>query len=179
MSDEATEIVLGLGSNVEPEVNLRRAVEGLARAVEIVRVSQVYESDPVGAPGSPRFLNAAVRARTGVTAAELKHRLLRPLEARLGRRRSADPNAPREIDLDILLFGEEVLHDVARELEIPDPELARAAHVLLPAAEVAPEAVHPELRVTLARLAADVSWPRGVRRRDDLDLGASLGNNAP
>ncbi|MEZ5332786.1 MAG: 2-amino-4-hydroxy-6-hydroxymethyldihydropteridine diphosphokinase [Thermoanaerobaculia bacterium] len=179
MSVAGTEVVLGLGSNVEPEINLPRAVAGLAGVVEIVRLSRVYESDPVGAPGSPRFLNAALVARTGATAAQLKHDLLRPLESRLGRRRSPDPNAPREIDLDILLFGDRVVSDPARHLEIPDPALAWAAHVLLPAAEVAPDAVHPRLGVSLGRLAARIARPPDMRLRDDLDLTASLGNNAP
>lgn len=178
MSARRTEVILGLGSNLDPEANLVLAVVRLARALEVLAVSAVYESDPVGAPGTPRFLNAALLTRTEDTAARLKHGLLRPLEAELGRRRSTDPNAPREIDIDILLFGDLVLRDPDRELDIPDPSLLSVAHVLLPAAEVAPQVVHPVAGVSLGELAAGVSWPSGMRRRSDLDLSEQVGNNA-
>jgi 2-amino-4-hydroxy-6-hydroxymethyldihydropteridine diphosphokinase len=177
MSGRRTDVILGLGSNVDPERNLQRAVELLARALEVRAASAVYESDPVGAPGTPRFLNAALLVRTERSPGALKHGILRPLEAALGRRRGPDPNAPREIDIDVVLFGERVIRDPEVDLHVPDPALATAAHVVLPAAEVWPQAVHPELGVTLAELAAGIARPAGMRRRLDLDLGPRVGNN--
>ena len=93
-----------LGSNIEPEPNLRLAVSHLARETRLEAVSRVFESPPVGAPGTPRYLNAALRLRTDRGARSLKLEVLRPLEARLGRVRRADRNAPRTIDLDIALY---------------------------------------------------------------------------
>lgn len=172
-----TDVILGLGSNVDAERNLPLAVERLARRLDVRAASAVYESDPVGAPGTPRFLNAALLVRTVATADALKHDVLRPLEAELGRRRTDDPNAPREIDLDVVLFGDRVIRDPERGLDVPDPALATAAHVVVPAAEVWPQAVHPELGVTLERLAARIGRPPGMRRRGDLDLASRVGNN--
>lgn len=172
-----TDVILGLGSNVDAERNLPLAVERLAELLDVRAASAVWESDPVGAPGTPRFLNAALLVRTTASAAALKHDVLRPLEAELGRRRTADPNAPREIDLDVLLYGARVIRDPDCGLEVPDPSLARAAHVVVPAAEVWPSAVHPELGLRLEELAARVERPVGMQRRDDLDLSARLGNN--
>jgi 2-amino-4-hydroxy-6-hydroxymethyldihydropteridine diphosphokinase len=172
-----TEVVLGLGSNVDAEHNLQRAVSRLASLLDVQAVSRVYESKPLGAPGTPRFLNAALRARTEATADELKHGILRPLEAELGRRRSEDPNAPREIDIDLLLFGDLVIRDRDRELAIPDAALSAAAHVVLPAAEVWPQGVHPELGLTLQEIASRIHVPADMRRRPDLDLSRHVGNN--
>lgn len=150
---------LAVGSNVEPRRHLPAALELLAREVAVVAVSPVYETEPVGAPGSPAFLNAAILAETGLEPLELKRRILRPIEGRLGRRRSTDRNAPRPIDLDIALFDDLVCADGERSLRIPDPEIARHAHLARPLADLDPGAVHPATGETLGEIAARLGPP--------------------
>lgn len=154
---------VALGSNIEPLVNLPAAVEQLANALDVRRASRVFETDPVGSEKQPRFLNAALLVRTDLTPEALKHGVLRPVEARLARVRTADPNAPRTIDLDIALYGELVVDDPVRGLEIPDPEIGLRAHLALPLADLAPDFVHPVSGRTLASLAGRFRDQPGVQ----------------
>ncbi len=102
------QVCLLLGSNIQPELNLPLAVATLRRQLSILQVSRVWESPPEGA-GGPNFLNAALLARTPHDQVILKSEILTPLEARMGRVRSADKNAPRPIDLDIILFDGQIM----------------------------------------------------------------------
>ncbi len=163
-------MLISLGSNIEPEVNLPLAVQGLGARFSLVGVSRIYEAEPVGAPAAPKFLNAAVAIETDVAPAELKFGHLRPLEAELGRVRTSDPNAPRTIDLDIALAGELIVADAASGLEIPDPEILRRAHVALPLADLAPDAVHPVTGETLFEIARRFRAEAGIRVYDGLSL---------
>ncbi|MCS6844270.1 MAG: diaminopimelate decarboxylase [Caldilineales bacterium] len=159
---------LSLGSNIAPEHNLRAAVALLAEAGRLIALSPAYETPPVGNPNDPPFLNAAAVLETSRSAEALKEGVLRPLEDRLGRRRSADPNAPRTIDVDISLFNDQVLQVGKRR--IPDPEILRYPHVAVPLADVAPAYRHPETGETLAEIARRVRALSGqpLRRRDDV-----------
>ncbi len=98
----------------------------------------------------PDFLNAAVEIRARRSAAELKYGVFRELEWRLGRRRTADRNAPRPIDLDVALYGNCVVESEPLGLVIPDPEILTRAHVALPLADLAPERRHPVSGESLA-----------------------------
>lgn len=159
-----------LGSNVEPERNLPAAVRELDAAVGVEAVSRAYEAEPVGAPGSPRFLNAAVAIRTPLPPGELKFGVFRPIEARLGRVRTSDPNAPRTIDIDIALVDGVRFVDEELEIEVPDPEIARRAHVALPLRDLAPDLVPPGLDVSLTDLARRLEPGSDIRVREDVRL---------
>lgn len=161
---------LCLGSNIEPLRHLRLAVAMLAERFPLAGVSRVWESEAVGAPGSPPFLNAAAEIATELPPRTLKHDVLRPLEARLGRVRGDDPNAPRTIDVDIVLYDELILDDPAAGLTLPDPEVLTRAHVALPLADLAPDLRHPATGETLAAIAARFAGHPGVRPRPDLRL---------
>ena len=156
-------VFVAMGSNIDPLGNMPAAAEMLADALEVSSVSSVYETDPVGRIDQPRFLNAALLARTTLTPEELKLGLLRPIEARLGRVRTSDRNAPRTIDLDIALFGDLVVDDPASGIQIPDPDIERRAHLALPLADLAPGFVHPANGCTLASLARPFADSPGVR----------------
>ncbi|MFN2153990.1 MAG: 2-amino-4-hydroxy-6-hydroxymethyldihydropteridine diphosphokinase, partial [Anaerolineae bacterium] len=97
-------VVIALGSNIAPEANVREAVQRLAARAHLVAVSPVYETKPVGKTDQPNFLNAAALIETEYGAAELKDEVLAEIEQELGRVRTADRNAPRTIDLDIILY---------------------------------------------------------------------------
>lgn len=151
-------------------MNLPRAIQGLGDRFPLLGVSRIYQAEPVGAPDAPTFLNAAVAIETDLAPAELKFGHLRPLEAELGRVRTSDPNAPRTIDLDIALAGELVLTDPASGIEIPDPEILTRAHVALPLADLAPDAVHPVTGETLSEIAARFGAEPGIRVYEGLSL---------
>lgn len=161
---------LSLGSNLDKERNLPAAVRLLAAHGRLLAVSAVYETAPVGNPDDPAFFNAAAALETDLAPAELKQQVLAPIEQQLGRQRSADPNAPRTIDIDISLYDDAIL-DLGKR-RIPDPEIVRFAHIAAPLADLAPGYRHPETGETLAEIAARVTAAAGqpLLRRDDIAL---------
>lgn len=161
-------VLLTLGSNIEPETNLLAALDALDARLGLAAVSPIYEADPVGAPGTPTFLNAAARTASRLPPRRLKREVLRPIEAELGRVRGPDRNAPRTIDIDLALVGDLVLDDPDAGIRLPDPDILRRAHVAIPLADVAPDVLHPTERETLRTLAARLAAPTGLRRRGDL-----------
>ena len=158
-----------LGSNIDKERNLPAALRLLRQRCRVVAVSSVYETLPVGRTDQPTFFNAAALIETPLSPAALKWQVLRPIETQLGRVRTEDPNAPRTIDLDIVLFDDAVF-----ELDgspIPDPAILQHPHVALPLAEIAPDYVHPVTGETLAEIASRFAGVAGISRRSDIDLG--------
>lgn len=169
-SDSAPILIL-MGSNIEPRDNIARAASLLVERFGQARFSRVFETEPVGAPGAPWFLNAAVAISTDVSLRDLKFEVLRPLESGLGRQRSSDRNAPRTIDLDIAICGDLVLTDAEAGLEIPDPQILTSAHVALPLADLEPRWVHPVTRQTLQAIAAELGDETTVRPLAEMKLG--------
>ncbi|HEY0673608.1 MAG TPA: 2-amino-4-hydroxy-6-hydroxymethyldihydropteridine diphosphokinase [Longimicrobiales bacterium] len=131
---------IGLGSNVgDRGANLRRAVMLLRRQMAVVAVSSIYESDPVGYTDQPRFWNMVVQVETDLSPRALLECLI-GIEQEMGRERSFR-NAPRNIDLDILLHDDVVMDEPG--LNIPHPRIAQRAFVLKPLLELAPDLVDP------------------------------------
>jgi 2-amino-4-hydroxy-6-hydroxymethyldihydropteridine diphosphokinase len=131
---------LGLGTNVgDRDRNLRTALTQLRPIMDIDSISSVYETDPVGYADQPRFLNIVARARCSLSPAELLQELI-AIEERMGRRRTFR-NAPRIIDIDILLYGDVVLAQPG--LDLPHPRLTERAFVLAPLVEISPELADP------------------------------------
>jgi 2-amino-4-hydroxy-6-hydroxymethyldihydropteridine diphosphokinase len=138
-----TRAYIGLGSNVgEREQMLWSAVHMLAfnPEVEVVAVSSIRETDPVGFLEQPRFLNAAVAVETELAPAPLLELLL-SIERELGRTRDGPRFGPRTIDLDLLLYGEETLDEPG--LTVPHPRLHERRFVLEPLADLDPDLVVP------------------------------------
>ncbi len=160
-------VAFGLGSNLGDRIDhLRTAVAGLAEGgIGEVRVSSVYETDPVGGPAQPDYLNAVAVGETSLAASELLM-LAQGLELKAQRVRTVR-NAPRTLDVDILALGDVVLS--TEHLTVPHPRAPERAFVLVPWAEVDPGFVVPGLgRVSELVLAVDAS---GVRPGPALDLG--------
>jgi 2-amino-4-hydroxy-6-hydroxymethyldihydropteridine diphosphokinase len=142
-------VYLSLGSNVgERDANLRRAIARMPPSVRILRVSPVYETEPLELTDQPWFLNLAVEAETDLSPSRLLARLA-AIERALGRVR-AIPNGPRTIDIDILLYGDRVVRTA--KLEIPHPRMAARRFVLAPLADLAPGLRHPVTRQTVREM---------------------------
>ena len=145
--------LVALGSNLEPRRrHLLGAVAELARlpGTAVLATSTLVETPPVGCPdGSPDFLNGACLLETGLSPQALLASL-KAIEAGHGRSPDAARNAPRTLDLDLVLFGSAVLGDPG--LTLPHPRAHERLFVLEPAAEIAPELRHPRLGATLAQL---------------------------
>lgn len=124
--------IIGLGSNIAPIDNLSSAIYLLGRMVEVEKVSNSWQTRAVGSKG-PEFLNAAASIKTSLSASELKNQVLRPIENLLGRERTKDPNSPRTIDLDILIF----------DFQLIDDELWDYAYLCVPVSELLPNYINP------------------------------------
>jgi 2-amino-4-hydroxy-6-hydroxymethyldihydropteridine diphosphokinase len=133
-------VFVGVGSNIEPEENVRRALGLLAREVRVRAVSTFYRTPAIGDSGGPPFLDGVVEVSTTLPPRALKLDVLRRIEAQLGRRRGADRYAPRTIDLDLLLYGDRVETD---GLVLPDPDIAARPFLALALFELAPALVLP------------------------------------
>lgn len=129
---------VGIGSNLDdPRTHVVKALAELDELphTRLVRKSSLYKSAPVGYPAQPDFVNAVAQLETGLPAERLLAEL-QDIEARHGRSRSF-PNAPRTLDLDLLLYGEAALS--LPRLKIPHPRMHERAFVLRPLLEIAPE----------------------------------------
>ena len=130
--DKLHEAYLNLGSNIQPHINLVKAIRLLFKCGEIRRVSNAWESKSVGAAG-PNYLNACVFFISSMKQDKLKEEVIRPIEARLGRERSENRYIPRTIDIDIILFDDAPCID----------EFWNTAFVVAPLAEIYPEYQNP------------------------------------
>jgi 2-amino-4-hydroxy-6-hydroxymethyldihydropteridine diphosphokinase len=146
---------IGIGSNLgEREDTIRQALALLAAepGIEVDAVSSIRETDPVGIVNQPKFLNAAARLLTDLAPRQVLERLL-AVEQRLGRVRTGERFGPRTIDLDLLVYADEVVDE--HGLRVPHPRLAERRFVLEPLVELDPELVVPGLgpvRDLLAKL---------------------------
>lgn len=140
---------IGLGSNVgDKKANCTKALELLASAGRVLRVSSFYCTEPVGYLEQEDFINAVAEMETGLPPDKLLA-ACHKIEYDLGRSREVRWG-PRTIDLDILLYGDLVMNEKA--LAIPHPLLAARRFVLVPLCEIAPHAVHPVYKKTAAHL---------------------------
>ena len=152
---------ISLGSNVgDRQANLLEAIERLADAGEVGRVSSWYETAPVEFTEQPWFLNAAVKIETPATSLELMRKLL-SIERAMGRERT-QPKGPRNIDLDLLLYDDETVN--TPELTLPHPAMHQRRFVLAPLAEIEPNAIHPLLHKTAQELHETLPPGPEVRR---------------
>jgi 2-amino-4-hydroxy-6-hydroxymethyldihydropteridine diphosphokinase len=148
-------VYIALGSNLGDRAeNLRLAREQIgAQDLRVLRASSIYETAPRDVENQPWFLNQVLECETDLFPRQLLGRLQK-IERAMGRKRMM-AKGPREIDLDILLFGNSVVK--APELEVPHPRMMERRFVLEPLAELVPEKRHPGTRRTMREMLADVA----------------------
>jgi 2-amino-4-hydroxy-6-hydroxymethyldihydropteridine diphosphokinase len=154
---------VGLGANLgEPQRQVQQAFRELDAIAHtrVVRTSSLYRSEPLGLADQPRFVNAVAQVETGLPAGRLLAEL-QAVEARHGRSRSF-ANAPRTLDLDLLLFGNVVIDTAS--LQVPHPRMHERAFVLLPLLEIAPDVAIPGQGP--ARLLLEKCTNQGVEKLD-------------
>ncbi len=159
------QVYVAMGSNLgDRDAHLAAGLAALraSEGIEVVAVSPLYETDPIGPPPQGPYLNGAIQLSTSLDPHALLKRLLE-IEAERGRTRGADRNAPRTLDLDLLLYGDRKW--VGPDLEIPHPRLAERPFVLEPLCDLAADFIHPVLGETIRALALRVRDPAAVRRR--------------
>ncbi|MCL4872943.1 2-amino-4-hydroxy-6-hydroxymethyldihydropteridine diphosphokinase [bacterium] len=155
-------IFIALGSNLgKRESNIREAIRLAEKGggLVVVKVSPLYESEPWGQEDQPRFVNAVMEARSGLSPGELLQ-YLKGIEAGMGRR-EAERWGPRLIDLDIIFYGSRVVRD--ERIEVPHPHAKERAFVMVPLSEIAPGFIDPLSGASVSELAARLG-KEGLRR---------------
>lgn len=150
---------LGLGSNIHPGYNLVKAVEFLRDQIEVVNISNVWETKPVGTKGA-YFLNAAVVVQTRLSTRQLKYQVTRPIEIKLGRVRTPDKYAPRTIDIDLLIWDDQIV----------DNELLEHAYIAVPVSEVLPNFIPTASGETIKTIAQKLNDSKTVVKCQELSF---------
>ena len=147
-------VFIGVGSNIEPAENVKRALQLLASNVGIVGFSTVYSTQAEGRSDQPSYYNCVVEIETEVPPKELKNTILRKIEAELGRKRMRDKNAPRTIDLDLILYGD--LVQKTNDLVLPDPQIPTRPFLAIPLFELEPDLILPGVGLPIKKVAAQL-----------------------
>ncbi len=156
------EAFLGLGGNIGDRLeNIRKTIAALeAGCGEIVSLSGIYETDAWGSDSQKKYLNMALGLNTHLAAETLLEKLLE-IEAQLGRLRTGPQNSDRTVDIDILLFNEEILD--SPNIQIPHPMLHLRKFVLIPLCDIAADRMHPVLKKSMKELLEICTDPLEVK----------------
>ncbi len=146
---------VAVGSNINPDENVKKAVHLLARDTRTIGISTVYLTRPEGRPEQPPFYNLVVEVETEMSAEDFKHRVLRVIENELGRVRTKDKYAPRTIDLDLILYDDLVLQ--SKDLTLPDPEIVRRPFLAFPLSELSPNLALPGTGLAIKQVLSGLS----------------------
>jgi 2-amino-4-hydroxy-6-hydroxymethyldihydropteridine diphosphokinase len=152
---ELVRAFVSLGSNLDADRNIRKALGMLALQTRLLRLSTVYATEPLGRPEQPTYLNCVAEVMTPAAPEVLKNSVLAYIEKELGRIRTEDKYAPRTIDLDLIAYGQVQLHSPG--LLLPDPQIQSRPFLAVPLAELAPDLILPGFAKTNSQIAAALS----------------------
>ena len=160
---------IGFGSNIGDRLaRIQDAIHALSKTegITVQKISSVYKTDPVGFEAQAQFLNGVAAIQTSLPPLSLLH-TLKDIEIAIGRKHRIRWG-PREIDLDILIYGDLCLQ--TEKLVIPHPEMHRRRFVLAPLAEIAPDLVHPVFQETIHALLENLEDDTSVLKKEDCVL---------
>ncbi len=171
MDNDVVGAFIGVGSNIQPERNIIEALARLSKQVDITGISFFYKTTPLLRKNQNDYLNGVWQISTSIPPKELKFSVLKKIEQELNRNRQSDKYAPRTIDLDILLFGDMVIHE--DNLTIPDPDIYKRSFIAFPLSELNPDLIMPDTKKPLVDLLSalskddmipDVTFTENLRR---------------
>lgn len=144
-----TSAYIGIGSNIQPERFIVMALERLRQKLAVEAISPFYRTKAVGtAEGQNDFINGVMKVKTKLTAEQLKFTVLREIEFELGRLKEMPKHAPRTVDLDLIIFGDEIIP----ELNIPEADILSRPYVYVPLLDIEPKIKIPGLQLKLKKL---------------------------
>jgi 2-amino-4-hydroxy-6-hydroxymethyldihydropteridine diphosphokinase len=159
---------ISIGSNIDPEANLRQAVALLRERaeVEVLALSAVYQSPAYGFADQPDFLDVVAKVQTMLTPEQFKHDVLDDIERHCGRDRASQINkdGPLTMDMDILLWGDTAFEFGSKPWRVPNKGITKFAAVAIPLAELAPDVVHPVEGMTIQQIASRFENAEDVQR---------------
>lgn len=144
-------VFIGVGSNIDPEANIRHALQRLAKVITLKAISMFYCTAPVGNAGQTPFYNGVVEVESDLPPVALKYTILRRIEEELGRVRTLNKDASRAIDLDMLIYDELLL--ASEDLVLPDPLIQERPFVAIPLCELAPSLRLPDTEQSICDIA--------------------------
>jgi 2-amino-4-hydroxy-6-hydroxymethyldihydropteridine diphosphokinase len=148
-----TSVFIGVGSNIEPEKNIKEALFLLLKYVNVLDISTHYLTKACGNPEDPDYINGVWKIKTGLGFMDLKCDVLRKIENTMGRKRTDKKYAARKIDLDILLFGDRVIK--SRAGTVPDMYIYKRPFVCIPVSELEPEYILPDTKRSISDVAGE------------------------
>jgi dihydroneopterin aldolase / 2-amino-4-hydroxy-6-hydroxymethyldihydropteridine diphosphokinase len=166
LADFQTTAYISIGSNINPEENLRKAVELLRERTEILALSSVYQSPAYGFADQPDFLDVTAKIQTPLTPVQFKKDVLDTIEKECGRDRLSQINkdGPLSLDMDILLWGERAFEYGEKPWRVPNSGILKFAAVAIPLAELAPDLTHPVEGVSIKAIAERFGDASEVKR---------------
>lgn len=161
-------VYVSIGSNIEPETNLRQAVALLRERSEVLALSSVYQSPAYGFADQPDFLDVVAKVHTMLTPEQFKTDVLDDIERRCGRDRGSQANkdGPLTLDMDILLWGDRAFEFGSKPWRVPNKGITKFAAVAIPLAELAPEVTHPGEGITIQAIASRFGDAADIQRLD-------------
>ncbi len=138
---------IGVGSNINSESNIVDALQLIEKHVKITGISSFYRTTPLSGKNQDDYLNGVWKISTTLHPQKLKFSVLRKIEKKLKRRREPDKNAPRTIDLDLLLFGDLVINEEC--LIIPDPDIYKRSFIAFPLFELNHDLIIPDKKMPI------------------------------
>jgi len=171
------EAYIGLGTNLgNREENLKKAIENIITSVgEVISFSGIYVTEPWGFRSEDNFLNMVILINTRLKAVDLLKQLLK-IEMQMGRVRETKKYTSRVIDIDILLYENEIINKPY--LKIPHPMIQERKFVLVPLCDIAPEMIHPVLKQTFAALLEECKDENIVKRINPLSFSPKGGKKS-
>jgi len=154
-------IYLGIGSNDKPKENIRLAIKELRDSFGEIQISPVYKNKAVGFKGED-FLNLVVAFHTELSVEEIM-KIIEKIHALSGRKRVSEKYSSRTLDIDLLLYGQDILNN--SNFEVPREDILKYSFVLKPLSEMAPNLIHPETKQSIIS-----HWKSMSSKSDDLKL---------